>query len=379
MQAILALEDGRVFTGKGYGAKAECYGEVVFNTSLTGYQEIFTDPSYAGQIVVLTNPEIGNYGTNPEDNEATRPYIEGLVVREFSPVSSNWRSQQVADEYLERYKIPVISDIDSRALVRHLRQYGVMRGVISSLETDTGKLIAKARAIPKMDGTDLAKEVTTKQRYIWETGTRSHEPTEVVGVKDMPPSHHVVAYDFGIKHNILRMLASQGCKVTVVSAQTTAEDVLALEPDGIFLSNGPGDPEPCTYAQENIRRLMGKKPIFGICLGHQLIGLALGGKTYKLKFGHHGGNHPVKCMDSGKIEITAHNHNFAVDPDSLKTSDVDLTHIDLNDNTLEGLRHRSLPLFSVQYHPEASPGPHDSHYLFKDFVEMMEEWKGAKG
>ncbi|MGH9865294.1 MAG: glutamine-hydrolyzing carbamoyl-phosphate synthase small subunit [Candidatus Acidiferrales bacterium] len=376
MQTILALEDGRIFRGKGFGAKAESYGEVVFNTSITGYQEIFTDPSYAGQIVVLTNPEIGNYGTNPEDNEATRPYIEGLIVREFSAISSNWRSQQVADEYLEKFKIPVLSDIDTRALVRHLRDRGIMRGVISCTETDVEKLVSKARAIPKMDGTDLAKVVSTKQRYVWETGERSHEPTEVVGVKDEPPRFHVAAYDFGIKHNILRKLASEGCRVTVVPAETKSEDVLALKPDGIFLSNGPGDPEPCTYAAENIRRLMGRKPIFGICLGHQLIGLALHGKTYKLKFGHHGGNHPVKQLRSGKVEITAHNHNFAVDPDSLPESEVEKTHIDLNDGTLEGLRHRNLPVFSVQYHPEASPGPHDSHYLFKDFVQMMEECKG---
>jgi carbamoyl-phosphate synthase small subunit len=250
-----------------------------------------------------------------------------------------------------------------------------MRGVVSSIETDPAKLVAKARAIPKMDGTDLAKVVTTKQRYQWETGTRSHDPTEVVGVKDQPSSRHVVAYDFGIKQNILRMLVDQGCRVTVVPATTSAEDVLSLGPDGVFLSNGPGDPEPCSYAYENIRRLMGKTPIFGICLGHQLVGLALGGKTYKLRFGHHGGNHPVKQLETGKIEITAHNHNFAVDPDSLKESEVIKTHVDLNDNTLEGLRHRTIPLFTVQYHPEASPGPHDSHYLFKDFMAMMEGWK----
>ncbi len=376
MQAILALEDGRIFRGKGYGAKAECYGEVVFNTSLTGYQEIFTDPSYAGQIVVLTNPEIGNYGTNPDDNEAVRPFIEGLIVREFSPISSNWRSQQAADEYLERFKIPVIADIDSRALVRHLRTHGVMRGVISLIESDPEKLVAKARSIPKMDGTDLARVVSTKQRYEWTQGPVITYAAEPVKEFDREGALHVVAYDFGIKQNILRMLVDQGCSVTVVPAQTTADDVLSLKPDGVFLSNGPGDPEPVTYAQEAIRGLAGKTPVFGICLGHQLIGLALGGKTYKLKFGHHGGNHPVRQERTGKIEITAHNHNFAVDPDSLKGSEVEMTHFDLNDGTLEGMRHRSMPLFSVQYHPEASPGPHDSHYLFGDFVKMMREWKG---
>jgi carbamoyl-phosphate synthase small subunit len=375
MQAILALEDGRIFRGEGYGAKGECYGEVVFNTSLTGYQEIFTDPSYAGQIVVLTNPQVGNYGTNSADNEANKPYIEGLVTREFSPISSNWRSQQVADEYLERFQVPVISEIDTRALVRHLRTYGVMRGVISSIETNTDALVAKARSIRKMDGTDLAKVVSTKARYEWEQDSSDPLPEEEKRLIEPRPNLHVVAYDYGIKKNILRMLSQEGCRVTVVPAETSADDVLAMNPDGVFLSNGPGDPEPVTYAQENIRKLAGRTPIFGICLGHQLIGLALGGKTYKLKFGHHGGNHPVKQMDSGKVEITAHNHNFAVDPDSINTSEVDLTHIDLNDNTLEGLRHKTMPLFSVQYHPEASPGPHDSNYLFRDFRKMMEEWK----
>ena len=375
MQAILALEDGRIFRGEGHGAHGECYGEVVFNTSLTGYQEIFTDPSYAGQIVVLTNPQIGNYGTNHADNEANRPYIEGLVTREFSPISSNWRSQQVADEYLERFNVPVISEIDTRALVRHLRTHGVMRGVLSSIEADPDVLVAKARSLRKMEGTDLASVVTTKTRYEWEEDSTDPLQTEDVAIAMPKPHLHVVAYDFGMKKNILRMLAREGCRVTVVPAQTSAEDVLTLNPDGIFLSNGPGDPEPVTYAQENIRQLAGRRPIFGICLDHQLIGLALGGKTYKLRFGHHGGNHPVKAMETGKVEITCHNHNFAVDPDSLNPGEVDLTHIDLNDNTLEGLRHRSLPLFSVQYHPEASPGPHDSNYLFRDFRKMMEEWK----
>uniref|UniRef100_A0A7V4XTE7 Carbamoyl phosphate synthase small chain n=1 Tax=Acidobacterium capsulatum TaxID=33075 RepID=A0A7V4XTE7_9BACT len=375
MQAILALEDGRIFRGEGHGARGECYGEVVFNTSLTGYQEIFTDPSYAGQIVVLTNPQIGNYGTNHADNEANQPYIEGLVTREFSPISSNWRSQQVADEYLERFKVPVISEIDTRAVVRHLRNHGVMRGVISSIETDPEVLVQKARSLRKMDGTDLASVVTTKARYEWEHDVHDPLHQEDLVIAPERPDLHVVAYDFGIKKNILRMLSREGCRVTVVPAQTSAEDVLALNPDGIFLSNGPGDPEPVTYAQENIRQLAGRKPMFGICLGHQLIGLALGGKTYKLRFGHHGGNHPVKSMETGKVEITCHNHNFAVDPDSINTSEVDLTHIDLNDNTLEGLRHRNMPLFSVQYHPEASPGPHDSNYLFRDFRKMMEDWK----
>jgi carbamoyl-phosphate synthase small subunit len=383
MQAILALEDGRIFRGLGYGHPGECQGEVVFNTSLTGYQEIATDPSYAGQIVVLTNPQIGNYGTNLADNESAKPYIEGLIVREFSPISSNWRSEQVTDEYMERYQVPVLAEIDTRALVRHLRTHGVMRGVISTTESNVEVLVEKAKAIRKMDGTDLARVVSTKSIYQFDSSDSRNQSGErlltegFLSHKDARKQLlHVVAYDFGIKHNILRMLTREGCRVTVVPAETTAEDVLELKPDGVFLSNGPGDPEPVDYAVTAIRKMLGRVPVFGICLGHQLTGLALGGKTYKLKFGHHGGNHPVRNNATGKVEITAHNHNFAVDPDSINANEVELTHVDLNDQTLEGLRHKTLPLFSVQYHPEAAPGPHDSHYLFRDFRLMMQEWKG---
>ncbi len=379
IQAMLALEDGRIFRGRGFGAPVEAAGEVEFNTSMSGYQEIFTDPSYAGQIVVLTNPHIGNYGTTPSDAEASRPFIEGLVTREFSAMSSNWRSTEVADDYLERSGIPVIAEVDTRAVVRHLRTHGVMRGVIASGENlDADALVAKARAIRKMEGTDLASVVTTKTAYTWDAS----EPKNQTGDSLLPGADeatngkplHVVAYDFGIKQNILRMLTREGCRVTVVPAKTTAEETLALEPDGVFFSNGPGDPEPLDYAVETVQKLQGKKPIFGICLGHQIFGLALGGKTYKLKFGHHGGNHPIMNHATGKVEITAQNHNFNVDPESLPEN-VERTHTNLNDQTLAGLRHKTDPMFSVQYHPEASPGPHDSHYLFKDFRKMMEEFK----
>lgn len=373
MQAMLALEDGRVFQGRGSGAAGERFGEVVFNTSLSGYQEILTDPSYAGQIVILTYPHIGNYGTNPLDSESVRPFAEGLVVRELSELASNWRSVEDISEYLAHYGLPAISDIDTRALVRHLRTHGAMRAVLSTIDLDEKRLIQKAKGSPSMVGLDLASRVSVSAPYKW-----SEPSSRILGGEGRAAASarfHVVAYDYGIKHNILRRLVDAGCKVTVVPAKTSANDVMSLKPDGIFLSNGPGDPEPVQYAVQAVRAMMGRVPIFGICLGHQIIGLALGGKTYKLKFGHHGGNHPVLNLETQKVEITAQNHGFAVDPDSLPPSEVVLTHRNLNDNTLEGLRHRSLPLFSVQYHPEASPGPHDSAYLFEKFVKMMEDFE----
>lgn len=372
MEAILALEDGRLFRGKGYGARAERGGEVVFNTSITGYQEIFTDPSYASQLVCLTYPHIGNVGANPLDNEAARPYIEGLIVRDFSEVASNWRSQQTTESFLAAHGVPIISHIDTRALVLHLRRQGAMRAVLSTASLDSEALVARARSLPEMVGLDLARTVTTAKSYEW-----SEPSIELARLSsaEKPGVHHVVAYDFGIKQNILRRLVDVGCRVTVVPGGTSAEDALALKPDGVFLSNGPGDPEPCTYAIEAVRKLAGRVPVFGICLGHQIMGLALGGKTFKLKFGHHGSNHPVKNLQTGRVEITAQNHGFCVDPDSLDAKEVELTHINLNDQTLEGLRHRALPLFSVQYHPEASPGPHDSHYLFEQFVDVMSNEK----
>ena len=380
--AVLALEDGRIFNGRAAGACTRRGGEVVFNTSLTGYQEVFSDPSYSGQIVCLTYPHIGNVGTNIDDQESHRPFIEALIVREFSPLASNWRSTETAQHYLDRHHIPVIWELDTRALVRHIRRVGALRGIVSTDGMPAEQLIEEARAVPSMSGLELASRVSCAKPYRWEEGSILtslpwNEPSEAAAEKE-PHRFRVVAYDFGIKQNILRLLVDLHCDVQIVPARTPAEDVLAMKPDGVFLSNGPGDPEPIAYGVENIRKLLGRVPIFGICLGHQLCGLALGGRTYKLKFGHHGSNHPVKNMLTGHVEITAQNHGFALDPDSLPASEVEITHVNLNDYTNEGMRHRSLPLFSVQYHPEASPGPHDSHYLFRRFTEMMNEHGSAK-
>jgi len=374
--AILALEDGAIFEGLGFGAPAESQGEVVFNTSLTGYQEIFTDPSYSGQIVCLTNPQIGNYGTNDADDEAARPFIEGLLVREVT-AASNWRSERGADEYLKRHRIPASAEIDTRALVRRLRTKGSLRGILSTLPgADPKELVERARLVPSMAGLDLATRVSTKSQYPWTETIGLGSPSEILRAVT-PPEFNVVAYDFGIKRNILRCLAHAGARLTVVPAGTTAEDVMALKPDGVFLSNGPGDPEPLDFQAKQISASIGRVPMFGICLGHQIMGLALGGKTYKLKFGHRGGNHPVLNKLTNQVEITVQNHGFAVDPDSLNQNRLELTHVNLNDQTLEGFRHREHPAFCVQYHPEASPGPHDSQYLFDDFAQLMRDWKKA--
>ncbi len=341
--ATLALEDGTVFEGSSFGAQTDKTGEVVFNTAITGYQEIFTDPSYAGQIVVLTYPEIGNYGANGYDQESIRPFIEGLVVREFSSIASNWRSEQSADRFLTENDVPVAAGIDTRALVRHLRNRGVMRGILASGKRDPKELVERARQSPSMTGLDLATRVTTASRYEWAQPVVPCSPSDPVAAAT-EACWRVVAYDYGIKRNILRRLVQVGAHVTVVPASTSAEDVLALNPDGIFLSNGPGDPEPLQAQIREVRKLIGKKPIFGICLGQQILGLALGGKTYKLKFGHRGANHPVLNRVTNKVEITSHNHGFAVDPDSLNDREVEVTHVNLNDQTLEGFRQRSEPI-----------------------------------
>lgn len=366
--AILALENGAVFHGFGFGdVNSESMGEVVFNTAMTGYQEIMTDPSYKGQIMTFTYPHIGNYGVNDLDVESTAIHAEGMIVKEYSAHYSNFRAKQSLGDWLSDNNKLGIEGIDTRMLVRILRTEGAMRGIISTKETNSNALIERARSIESMEGLDLTDKVTCAARYTWE---RKEEPFTL---PQMPSKkrYKVAAYDFGIKRNILRRLADYGCDVTVFPAQTSAEEVLEFQPDGIFLSNGPGDPAATTYAISTIQKLSGKKPIFGICLGHQLLALAYGAKTYKLKFGHRGANHPVKNLLTNIIEISSQNHGFAVDIDTLP-QELEPTHINLNDNTLSGIRHRELPIFSVQYHPESSPGPHDSDYLFRQFVEMME-------
>jgi len=378
MNAILALEDGTWFKGVSAGAPGETAGEVVFNTSMTGYQEVLTDPSYAGQIVTMTAPQIGNYGIAAADQESGSPKVAGFVMRDPSPIASNWRSQGTLRDYLTQHNVVAIGDIDTRALTRILRSAGVMRGVIATgASLDPEELVAKARAIPQMEGADLVREVTTQDVYDFKQTLADTVAETTFGVL---PAHRasrplrVAAYDYGIKTNILRRLAAHGCEVRVFPASAPASDLLAWNPDGIFLSNGPGDPAAVTYAIDNVRTLVdtAERPIFGICLGHQLLGLALGARTYKLKFGHRGTNHPVKQLDNGKIELTSQNHGFAVDPDSLPAN-ARVTHLNLYDGTVEGLRHVDKPIYSVQYHPEASPGPHDADYLFRQFIEEMEK------
>ena len=379
-EAILALEDGRTFRGLAWGAHGERTGEIVFNTAMTGYQEILTDPSYAGQIVTMTYPEIGNYGVNAEDVESRRPFVEGFVVRETSQISSNWRASMSLDEYLKRHGIVGISEIDTRALVRHIREKGAMRACVSSIDLDEQSLIAKAKNSPEMLGRNLVDEVTCGDPYQWADIREEQNTLDPVGdfrrnaqslLSPGEEPFRVVAYDFGVKYYILRYLAAVGCEVTVVPARTPADDVISMAPDGVFLSNGPGDPASLTEIVGEIKRLLGASPVFGICLGHQLLGLAFGGETFKLKFGHRGGNQPVKNTRNGRIEITSHNHGFAVNPDSLNQNEVELTHFNLNDGCLEGMRHKTLPVFSVQYHPEAGPGPHDATYLFHEFIAQM--------
>jgi carbamoyl-phosphate synthase small subunit len=367
-KAILALEDGTIFRGISFGAEGESDGEVVFNTGMTGYQEILTDPSYKGQIVTMTYPLIGNYGTNSEDVESGRPHVSGFVVRECSRITSSWRSQKSLNEYLKENNILGVEGIDTRALTRHIRLQGAMKAVISTEDLNEKSLVKKACASPGLVGRDLVKEVTCRQTYVWPQLTVNSEQLTARQFK-------VIILDCGVKFNILRELQKNNCEITIVSAKTNAEEILKMRPDGLLLSNGPGDPQGVPYVVQTVKKLIGRLPIFGICLGQQMLGLALGGETYKLKFGHHGANHPVKDLNTGSIAITVQNHGFCVDIESLPKRDIAITHINLNDNTLEGIRHKKFPLFSVQFHPEASPGPNDAKYLFGEFVKMMEKNK----
>ena len=366
MRALLALADGTYFAGEAFGAPGEAMGEVVFNTSMMGYQEILTDPSYKGQIVTMTYPLIGNYGVNDEDFESHIPWVEGFIVKECSPVVSNWRARRSLPEFLQAYGIVGIAGIDTRALTRHLRDHGAQEGIISTLEADPKVLVERARAVPALHGRDLVRDVTCGAPFLWEGG--GSLLTEPQRASEAAP--FVVAYDYGIKRNILRRLVDWGCRVTVVPASTPAEAVLDMQPDGVFLSNGPGDPAAVPYAIAQVKRFIGVKPVMGICLGHQILALACGAETYKLKFGHHGGNQPIRDLRTERVLITAENHGFAVDPRTLPAA-MEVTHVNLNDDTIEGVRHCELPVFSVQYHPEASPGPHDARYLFNQFIASM--------
>jgi carbamoyl-phosphate synthase small subunit len=378
VEAILVLEDGRAFRGRSFGAAGERGGEIVFNTSMTGYQEILTDPSYRGQIVCLTAAEIGNYGVNDDDVESEGVQAEGLVVREVSEVHSSWRAQVDLHQYLRAQGVPGLSEVDTRALTRHIRSRGAMRAVLSSVEPGVEALAARARALPPLERQDLVAQVTCRAPYTWLEGRRPGWNGDAPPSRGPGERFRLVAYDFGIKRNILRTLVDHGCSVLVVPGATPAQEVLDLKPEGVFLSNGPGDPAAATYAIEAVRGLLGRVPIFGICLGHQILTLALGGRTFKLKFGHHGGNHPVRNVATGRIEITSQNHGYAADPDSLGDA-VEVTHVNLNDGTNEGWAHRTLPVFAVQYHPEAAPGPHDADYLFARFAQSLRVGRGEPG